>query len=93
MANENAAPQQPVQPSYEDLARMYNELLQQRAFEEAKTRLAFCIEVVKLKKDFPAKYIDAVVKEIMTILPMDGLDPNKLMTKKTTKKAKEDEEE
>lgn len=93
MANENGAPVQPQQPSYEDLARMYNELLQQRAFEEAKTRLAFCIEVVKLKKDFPAKYIDAVVKEIMTILPMDGLDPNKLMIKKSTKKAKEDEEE
>lgn len=93
MANENAAPQQSQQPSYEELARMYNELLQGKAFEEAKTRLAFCIEVVKLKKDFPAKYIDAVVKEIMTILPMDGIDPNKLMIKKSTKKAKEDEEE
>lgn len=92
MANENAAPQQSQQPSYEDLARMYNELLQGKAFEEAKTRLAFCLEVIKLKKDFPAKYVDAVIKEIMTILPMDGIDPTKIMTKKTTKKAAAEEE-
>lgn len=93
MANENVAPQQSQQPSYEELARMYNELLQGKAFEEAKTRLAFCLEVMKLKKEFPAKYVEAVTKEIMTILPMDGVDPIKVITKKTTKKAAATEDE
>ena len=93
MANENV-PTQSQQPSYEELARMYNDLLQGKAFEEAKTRLAFCLEIIKLKKEFPAKYTEAVTKEIMTILPMDGIDPNKVMekAKKSTKKAVSEEE-
>lgn len=89
MANEQM--QQPIQPSYEELARMYNELQSNRAFEEAKTRLAFCLEIMKLKKDFPTKYIEGITKEVMTILPIDGLDAEKLMAKK--KKAKEEDEE
>lgn len=93
--NEPQMQPQPVQPSYEELARMYNELNQNRAYEEARTRLAFCIEIMKLRKEFPEPYIEGIAKEIMTILPIDGLNPEKLMEKKTTKttkKAKKEEE-
>ena len=90
---ENQEQQQQTQqgPSYEELVKMYNDLAQNRAYEEARTRLAFCLEVMKLKDEFPKEYIKAVAKEIMTILPMAGVDPEK--TKKTTKKAKVTEEE
>lgn len=94
MANEVQEPQmqpQPVQPSYEELARMYNEMQQNKAFEEARTRLAFCIEIMKLKKEFPAKYMEGIMKEIMTILPVDGVDPEKVMARRSKKKDEDDD--
>ena len=67
MANEN---NENYQPSYEELVNLYNELVQTRAFEETKTRLAFCFEVLKNKEMFPAQYVLDVIDEIMTLLPM-----------------------
>lgn len=93
MATDTQTPQdQTAAPSYEELVKMYNELVQNKSYEEAKTRLAFCIEVVKLKKEFPAEYVKAVTKEIMTILPMAGVDPDKALAKKTKKSTVAEEE-
>lgn len=70
MDNDN---KEKYQPSYDELVNLYNELVQTRAFEETKTRLAFCFEVLKNKEFFPKDYIEAVIKEIMTTLPMTDL--------------------
>ena len=61
-------------PSYDELVNLYNELVQTRAFEETKTRLAFCFEVLKNKEMFPISYVNLVVKEIMATLPMADND-------------------
>lgn len=61
-------------------------------YQSVITRLQFDFAVLDSAKEFPKPYIAAVVKDIMTLLPMEGVPADTVMAKKKKKKGEDDEE-
>ena len=63
-----------VQPTYEQLAAAYNELKMRSDKNDVITRLQFDFLALEHTADLPKNYVNAVVRDVMTLLPMEGID-------------------
>jgi len=77
-----------LKTAYEQLSAAYNKLLNEANNNTAATRLQFDFAVLENFAMFPKSYVEAVVKDIMKVLPMEGIDVEKELAKPKKKPAK-----
>ena len=69
-------PEAPVQPTYEELMNAYSELRARSDKSDVITRLQFDFIALEHADVLPKNYVKAVIRDAMTLLPMDGIDIN-----------------
>lgn len=68
-------PQNEVQmPSYDELMAAYNDLRMRSDKNDVITRLQFDFLALEHTKELPKNYVNAVVRDVMTLLPMPDVD-------------------
>ena len=61
-------------PSYDELMAAYNDLRMRSDKNDVITRLQFDFLALEHTKELPKNYVNAVIRDVMTLLPMDGID-------------------
>lgn len=68
-------PQNEVQmPSYDELMAAYNDLRMRSDKNDVITRLQFDFLALEHTKELPKNYVNAVIRDVMTLLPMPDVD-------------------
>ena len=72
------APQAPqteqVMPTYDELMAAYNDLRMRSDKNDVITRLQFDFLALEHTDVLPKNYVKAVLRDVMTLLPMQGID-------------------
>ena len=61
-------------PSYDELMAAYNDLRMRSDKNDVITRLQFDFLALEHTKELPKNYVNAVIRDVMTLLPMNGID-------------------
>ena len=76
----NEAPVQEVpaqgqaMPTYDELLAAYNDLRMRSDKNDVITRLQFDFLALEHTKELPKNYVNAVIRDVMTLLPMPDVD-------------------
>lgn len=90
MAKANEAPVENTgKPTYEELEAAFNELAARSNKNDVITRLQFDFIALEHTKELPKNYVNAVIRDVMTLLPMDGVDIEEEVKKLNKKASKE----
>ena len=90
MAKTNEAPAANAgKPTYEELEAAYTDLLARTNKNDVITRLQFDFIALEHTKELPKNYVNAVVRDVMTLLPMEGVDIEAEVKKLNKKASKE----
>jgi hypothetical protein len=75
-------------PSYDELMAAYNDLRMRSDRNDVITRLQFDFLALEHTKELPKNYVNAVIRDVMTLLPMQDVDVDaeiKALGKKASK--------
>jgi hypothetical protein len=61
-------------PSYDELMAAYNDLRMRSDRNDVITRLQFDFLALEHTKELPKNYVNAVIRDVMTLLPMQDVD-------------------
>lgn len=61
-------------PSYDELMAAYNDLRMRSDRNDVITRLQFDFLALEHTKELPKNYVNAVIRDVMTLLPMQDID-------------------
>lgn len=61
-------------PSYDELMAAYNDLRMRSDKNDVITRLQFDFLALEHTKELPKNYVNAVIRDVMTLLPMNDID-------------------
>ncbi len=61
-------------PSYDELMAAYNDLRMRSDRNDVITRLQFDFLALEHTKELPKNYVNAVIRDVMTLLPMNDID-------------------
>lgn len=61
-------------PSYDELMAAYNDLRMRSDKNDVITRLQFDFLALEHTKELPKNYVNAVIRDVMTLLPMPDVD-------------------
>lgn len=61
-------------PSYDELMSAYNDLRMRSDKSDVITRLQFDFLALEHTKELPKNYVNAVIRDVMTLLPMPDVD-------------------
>lgn len=63
-----------MKPTYEELEAAYMDLRARSDKSDVITRLQFDFLALEHSKELPKNYVNAVIRDVMTLLPMNDID-------------------